>query len=407
MSLAVGSHVDRGVGPRRPALQHVETRPHLPARPERARAPQVEGGSLVAQASAPGATGAPLRRRSRVHHRRREAHALAERGGGRPAARRRTAWSSSQPRGRTMRASHASTPGRSPLVRACATASTRDASAEDAARFARSSRRSASCRRISTCRSSLQATEGCSFGTCTFCDLYHDGYRVKTGRGVRARTCEAVRDYLGESAILRDRSVFLGAANALAVPMPRLSSCSRRLPRRGPEAAFRPCARSWTASPALRKSGGRLRRLRGRSASRRVYVGLESGHDPLLAFVRKPATQRPGGGDGAGAQGRRRVGRRHRDGRAWRARRFSAGHVADTAAAVNAMALGRGRPPLLQRPRGGGRAPPTRSSRVGTGLTPARRSTNAWPRLDAIRAGLRFAGPPPAVARYDVREFVY
>jgi hypothetical protein len=31
-----------------------------------------------------------------------------------------------------------------------------------------------------------------------------------------------VRDYLGDSILLRRRAVFLGAANALAIPLPRL-----------------------------------------------------------------------------------------------------------------------------------------------------------------------------------------
>ena len=67
----------------------------------------------------------------------------------------------------------------------------------------------------------LQVTEGCSFGSCTFCDLYHDGYRVKPPDEFR-RHVAAVADYLGASIALRVRSIFLGSANALAVPMARL-----------------------------------------------------------------------------------------------------------------------------------------------------------------------------------------
>src|SRR5512139_2442652 len=67
----------------------------------------------------------------------------------------------------------------------------------------------------------LQATVGCSFNTCTFCDLYHQPFRIKTPAEFRRHVRE-VREYLGDSILLRRRSIFLGAANALAIPMPRL-----------------------------------------------------------------------------------------------------------------------------------------------------------------------------------------
>ena len=64
----------------------------------------------------------------------------------------------------------------------------------------------------------LQATEGCSFNTCTFCDLYHQAFRVKSPDEFRQHIRQ-VREYLGDSILLRQRSIFLGAANALAIPM--------------------------------------------------------------------------------------------------------------------------------------------------------------------------------------------
>ncbi|NTU62799.1 MAG: radical SAM protein, partial [Chloroflexi bacterium] len=67
----------------------------------------------------------------------------------------------------------------------------------------------------------LQATVGCSFNTCTFCDLYRQPFRIKTPDEFR-RHLREVQAYLGESLLLRQRSIFLGAANALAIPMPRL-----------------------------------------------------------------------------------------------------------------------------------------------------------------------------------------
>jgi hypothetical protein len=68
----------------------------------------------------------------------------------------------------------------------------------------------------------VQATDGCSFNTCTFCDLYQQPFRVKTPDEFRAHLRQ-VRAYLGESMLLRQHSIFLGAANALALPMARLA----------------------------------------------------------------------------------------------------------------------------------------------------------------------------------------
>ena len=67
----------------------------------------------------------------------------------------------------------------------------------------------------------LQATTGCSFNTCTFCDLYQQPFHIKTPAEFRQHLRD-VRDYLGDSLLLRQRSIFLGAANALAIPLPRL-----------------------------------------------------------------------------------------------------------------------------------------------------------------------------------------
>jgi hypothetical protein len=247
----------------------------------------------------------------------------------------------------------------------------------------------------------LQATEGCSFGTCTFCDLYHRPYRVKA-EAEFARHVEAVRDYLGESARLRGRSIFLGAANALAVPMDRLTAFLRAI-----EAAFdsprRPVHAFVDGFTGLRKSADDYARLRGHGL-RRVYVGLESGHDPLLAFVRKPATRDQAietvrevkaGGLSAGVIIMVGLG----------GRRFAAGHVADTISAVNAMGLGAGDllffSDLVEVP---GTAYPQLAQAEDVGPLPL---DDRLAQIDAIRAGLSFPTPPPQIARYDVREFVY
>jgi radical SAM superfamily enzyme YgiQ (UPF0313 family) len=247
----------------------------------------------------------------------------------------------------------------------------------------------------------VQATEGCSFGTCTFCDLYHGRYRVKPADEF-AQHARAVRDYLGESASLRGRSVFLGAANALAVPMPRLVEIFDVLgsvfdaPRR-PVHAF---VDGFTGVRKTAEDYGHLREM----GLARVYVGLESGHDPLLAFVRKPASRDQAvdavrtiraAGVSVGVIVMVGLG----------GRRFAPGHVADTIAAVNAMSLGPDDllffSDLVEVP--------------GTAYPQAAAAGDVEPlslderlrQLDAIRAGLVFEGRPPHLARYDVREFVY
>jgi hypothetical protein len=258
----------------------------------------------------------------------------------------------------------------------------------------------------------LQATEGCSFGTCTFCDLYHERYRVKAADEFE-RHAAAVRDYLGDSAILRGRSVFLGAANALAVPMPRLLEFFRTIEMVfGEIAGWKPALRGRevaSGEPAprgrpvhafvdgftgLHKSAADYAAL-GARGLRRVYVGLESGHDPLLAFVRKPATGREAGGVSAGVIVMAGLG----------GTRFADGHVADTTAAVNEMRLDAGDllyfSDLVEVP--------------GTAYPQLAAAEDVQPlalearlaQVAAIRAGLVFPGAPPRVARYDVREFVY
>jgi hypothetical protein len=246
----------------------------------------------------------------------------------------------------------------------------------------------------------LQATEGCSFGTCTFCDLYHQRYRVKPADEFAAHVAE-VRDYLGDSAILRSRSVFLGAANALAVPMPRLLEFFGTIQGIfGSKPAVCAFVDGFTG---LLKTPADYATLAARGL-RRVYVGLESGHDPLLAFVRKPATRDQAvetvralkaGGVSVGVIVMAGLG----------GRRFAAGHAADTTRAINDMALDAGDllyfSDLVEVP--------------GTDYPRLAAAEDVRPlalddrlaQIASIRAGLAFAGLPPRAARYDVREFVY
>jgi hypothetical protein len=247
----------------------------------------------------------------------------------------------------------------------------------------------------------LQATVGCSFGTCTFCDLYKGGYRVKTAEEF-GRHIQEVREYLGRSFSLRARSVFIGAANALAVPLPRLIELLGVL-----RAAFDGtppalCGFVDGFTGAL-KDAAAYRQLAGLGLAR-VYIGLESGHDPLLALVRKPGTSAQAvatvraikaGGVGVGVILMVGLG----------GRRFAEGHVADSVDCVNAMGLGAADllyfSDLVEVP--GTSYPGMASAERLEPLVPRERIAQ----LRAIRGGLRFPGAPPRFARYDIREFVY
>jgi radical SAM superfamily enzyme YgiQ (UPF0313 family) len=145
-------------------------------------------------------------------------------------------------------------------------------------------------------------------------------------------------------------------------------------------------------------------RLLSHLGLRRVYVGLESGHDPLLAFVRKP---------GAAADAVETV-------RAIKAagvqagvivmiglggNRFAEGHERDTAASLNAMELGEGDllyfSDLVEVP---STSYPTMAAdaRLGPLTLEERRAQQG-----RIRAALRFPAAPPQFAAYDIREFTY
>jgi hypothetical protein len=247
----------------------------------------------------------------------------------------------------------------------------------------------------------VQATEGCSFNTCTFCDLYEQGYRVKTPEEFR-RHVSGVLSYLGASASLRSRGIFLGAANALAVPMPRLLPIFETLLEEL-DAARRGVCAFVDGFTGARKSVAEYRLL-SHFGLRRVYVGLESGHDPLLAFVRKPghaadAAETVRAIKSAGVQ----VGVIVMSGLG--GARFAEGHERDTVAVINAMGLGQGDlvyfSDLVE--------VPSTSYPVMAADAQIRPLTRAERRQQQarIRSGLRFDAAPPQFATYDIREFTY
>jgi len=200
----------------------------------------------------------------------------------------------------------------------------------------------------------LQATEGCSFNTCTFCALYRDRrFHIKSPLDF-ALHIEQVRDFMGPGILMR-RSLFLADANALVIPQARLLPLFDVIARTFavmPEQAPAKKRSAWLREhpegitgiyafvdglSADRKSVDDFRTLRLRGL-RRVYIGLESGNEALLTWLRKPSSaaamldavkQMKGAGLQIGVIVLTGIG----------GERYHDVHCADTAAILNAMPL--------------------------------------------------------------------
>ncbi|OFX29494.1 MAG: hypothetical protein A2Z07_02620 [Armatimonadetes bacterium RBG_16_67_12] len=133
----------------------------------------------------------------------------------------------------------------------------------------------------------VQITEGCHWNRCTFCSFYRDRpFRVKPVADLTAHL-EAIMAFFGEGLTLR-RGVFLGDANALLLPAadlgPRLDLVTRCLPEHTQDvSAF------IDVFTGHHKGAADFEALRARGL-RRIYMGVETGDDGLLAFLNKPQT---------------------------------------------------------------------------------------------------------------------
>ncbi len=249
----------------------------------------------------------------------------------------------------------------------------------------------------------IQATEGCSYNRCTFCDFYRDRpFRVKGPDELRAHIA-AVRAFFGPAIGLR-KSLFLADANALVAPMPRLRGWldviaeTHGLPAKGIYSFM-------DAFDVHRKSAAEWAELAQRGL-RRVYIGMESGDDALLHWLRKPGTASDvieavrllkSAGIAASVIIMTGIGGQF----------YAAGHVDHTISALNAMPLGQGdiiyfSPFVAHSGSEYGRAA------AEAGLAPLS-DTEIMIQEAAICAGLRPFDPgcPPQRARYEIREFIY
>lgn len=250
----------------------------------------------------------------------------------------------------------------------------------------------------------LQLTEGCSFNTCNFCTFFRDRpFRIKQPDEFRQHAL-AVKDFLGAGLSLR-RTIFLGDANALVVPMPRLL----------------PLVRVVHEVYDVKAAGGLFAFLDGFSGERktvqdykalaqlglkRVYIGMESGSESLLTFLKKPSkpnevirtvqAMKQGGVAvgiivllGAGGQ------------------QYVAEHVRDTIRAINAMPLDMEDIVYFSELVAAEGMEYTKAA-FDAKLRPLTREERLA-QGDEIEAELRFteARGVPHISRYDIREFVY
>lgn len=248
----------------------------------------------------------------------------------------------------------------------------------------------------------LQATRGCSWNACTFCDLYRDVQFHACTPSEFAAHLLAVGSYFGDSLPLR-RSVFIGDANALCVAhdrlAPLLALAARLEAAAGGLYAFLDL---WTG----RRVSLEEYRDYARLGLRRVYLGLETGDLELLAWLNKP---------GSPAEAVELVAALHAAGIAVGVivlvgaggERFDAGHVSGTSGVLSRMRLRAD--DIVYFSELLAEAGPGYSRRAAAeGLRPLAPGRLLEQRA-AIAAGMRPADPrrPPRRVSYDLREFIY
>lgn len=131
----------------------------------------------------------------------------------------------------------------------------------------------------------VQATHGCSWNRCTFCTFYRDRAFGVQRPAAFAAHLEAIQTLLGEAAPLR-QSLFVADGNALMLSNHKLLPLLEMAKAAFPGRELYGFLDVYTGS---RKSVGDWQELRA-AGVRRVYLGLETGHDPLLAWLNKPGS---------------------------------------------------------------------------------------------------------------------
>lgn len=245
----------------------------------------------------------------------------------------------------------------------------------------------------------LQATHGCSWNRCTFCNFYQDRpFEARDTDSFAAHVAD-VRTFLGRGATLR-RGVFLADGNALVLSDERLHPLLRIARDAFPG---RPIDGFVDVLTGVRRPASAWAALRDLGV-RRVHVGLETAHDPLLRWLGKP-------GDASDA--REAIDAMKKGGLSVSlilmcgagGDRFEAGHVEESIAMVVNLDLDVGDVVYLS------------PFRLHDGSEYARRAVADGVRelgdseLEAqyrtLRDEIRARNPALQVARYDIEEFLY
>lgn len=137
----------------------------------------------------------------------------------------------------------------------------------------------------------LQATEGCSWNRCHFCTFYRDrAFRIHSPASFRDHI-QRVKEFVGAGLGLR-MAIFLGDANALIIPQPRLRELLQVVHEEftiGPEADFKGIYAFLDIFGAERKTLDEYRELAA-AGVRRIYLGLESGDETVFRLLNKPGS---------------------------------------------------------------------------------------------------------------------
>jgi radical SAM superfamily enzyme YgiQ (UPF0313 family) len=263
----------------------------------------------------------------------------------------------------------------------------------------------------------LQATQGCSYNRCNYCNFYQGvPYRVKSGLEFH-RHIQAVKEYFGQAIRLR-KYLFLGEANALDVPQSRLVNFfdainqefmfSKTEPKTNGgdlQPVFHGIYSFLTAFHRNQKTADDFAELRAKNL-RRVYIGMETGCDVLLQFLNKPGdtaailrlveTIKQGGVNvgiiillGAGGD------------------KFYDSHTTKTAEIIRAMNLDKGDivyfSPIIQFPE------TSYSDKLDQEASRPLTEEEIEMQRCAMIDGFGFYGKPdaPKLALYDINEFIY
>lgn len=134
----------------------------------------------------------------------------------------------------------------------------------------------------------VQVSRGCPWNRCTFCSFYRDrDYRVPSEEELDQHL-DSVRSYW-EGAQGSRRGLFLGDANAIAIPADVLADRLRRIRAVFPEKPLRSFHAFADFFSGRIRTDSDFEGLRGLGLSR-VCFGVESGNAELMEQIRKPVT---------------------------------------------------------------------------------------------------------------------